>query len=238
MPIKKSFLEQKWYFRVTKVFFLMLPFLAAIFLFWRMGGGWVLYLLKTYPVYIAAGLVLYFVLLSIIWRIFIYIAFGGLENDAKPVDPAVPAATLPPKQSAWQAIPILIIICVVAITAYKLGYISLPGMNIIDKHIYGTGCQTGGKKGLYGTDGNCYTCSGSTATASRTSNNCSAGTAGVYCCAGAGDEGCIATNCGKMWYCSGSYYIGGQRIDVPGLCYPTNPRDVYPSWSGTCRQCP
>jgi len=51
---------------------------------------------------------------------------------------------------------------------------------------------------------------------------------------------CTPTGCGTLWRCSGTYYIEGVGIYVPGLCFPSGsrPGDIFSSWSGTCRQCP
>jgi hypothetical protein len=247
MPIKKSSLEQKWYFRVVKVFFLGLPFLAiAIMLLWMRGKA--LNILESNIIYAVIGLVAYFLVLTIIWRVFLYIAFGGLEDDKKKKGANVAQSSDSPNQKKANNMqlvaPAIILIAVFAIFMLsEAGYIKLPKINIdnnVINHTYGASCKDGnGKTGLYGTNGICYTCSGSTAVTSPTNNNCSKGTAGVYCCSGGnGYDGCISTGCGHMWYCSGSYYIGGQEINVPGLCFPVHPNTIYHGWTGTCRQCP
>lgn len=257
MPIKKSYLEQKWYYRVAKVFLWVLPFLVIAIMFLRVGGN-ILDILEKNIVYIAIGLVLYLLILKIIWRVFLYIGFGGLEDDTKKkgsetIQSAAQPAPVRPKSKLGLLIP-LILFAGVFITAIlvQTGYITLPRINLnsgqfnpIESHAYGTSCTTSdGKTGLYGTNGDCYTCSEGTAVTNPINNNCSNGIAGVYCCGTTnngdnnGNDGCISTGCGSMWYCSGYYYIGGQEINVPGLCFPTHPRNVYPSWVGTCRQCP
>jgi len=253
MPIKKSELEQKWYYRVARVFFLILPPLAAVVVFLTgkidisaISQKTILDILQKNTVsiaYIAGGLVLYFLTLTAIWRIFLYIAFGGLEDDT--VKKANEVAQ-PVNQAAQTVAPLVILLIVFVIAfLFQMGYIKLPRMNLNPEpviiHTYGAPCTTSeGKTGLYGTNGNCYTCSDGTAATNPINNNCSNGIAGVYCCGTGnnGDDGCIATGCGSMWYCSGSYYIGGQEITVPGLCFPTHPNNVYPSWIGVCRQCP
>ena len=225
------------------MFFLALPFLAiAIMLLWLKGSA--LVILETNIIYIAIGLASYFLILMVIWRIFLYIVFGGLENDKRKASSATQSSK---KQTKAQLIaPIIVLVAIIAVFALsQAGYIKLPKINLnneepnpVKVHTYGASCTTSeGKKGLYGTNGICYTCSGSTAVTSPTNNNCSNGTAGIYCCSGGGD-GCISTGCGSMWYCSGSYYIGGQEIRVPGLCFPVHPNTIYSGWTGTCRQCP
>ncbi|MDP2864546.1 MAG: hypothetical protein Q8N73_02760 [bacterium] len=252
MPIKKSYLEQKWYYRVAKVLFLIIPFLVALLI---LLGGVInngVDALPKYIVYTAIGLVLYFLILKAIWRGFLYIVFGGLEDDTKKkVSEATqsvnPATSVNP---AAQVVPAIILVAVFAIFALsQAGYIKLPRINLNSgqsSHTYGASCSgSDGKTGLYGTNGDCYTCpAGATAVTNPINNSCSNGIAGVYCCSTAGGNNggnggskCIPTGCGSLWHCSGSYYLGGQQIRVNG-CFPVRMGDVYSGWSGTCRQCP
>jgi len=93
MSIKKSNLEQKWYYRMAKVIFLWIPPLlvtVAIFLLvfvdMRGTGKNVVTILQndsSYIFYGVGGLILYFLILKGIWRGFLYITFGGLEDDTK-----------------------------------------------------------------------------------------------------------------------------------------------------------
>ncbi len=93
MSIKKSSLEQKWYYRVAKVFFLTLPFLVilAMFLMGYIDTSAVSQnnisdlLQKNIAslIYLAIGLAAYYLILKFIWRAFLYIVFGGLEDDTK-----------------------------------------------------------------------------------------------------------------------------------------------------------
>ncbi|MFA6437278.1 MAG: hypothetical protein WC242_03875 [Candidatus Paceibacterota bacterium] len=253
MSIKKSSLENKWYYRVAKILFLALfPLLFLVFFFNgkidinNLSSENILNLLKGSIIYAVVGLVLYYLVLIGIWRGFLYIAFGGLKDDTKKKSNGTnqsPTPVISKQSKAAQIIPIAITICIfVVIGLSQAGYIKLPKIdidNITGNHTYGAACMANGKSGLYGTNGDCYTCSESTAHTSRINSNCSNGTAGVYCCTGGNDNsGCISTNCGHMWYCSGSYYIGGQEIRVPGLCFPVHPNQVYSGWTGTCRRCP
>jgi len=132
--------------------------------------------------------------------------------------------------------------------AKRVILIPVPRINLNPEpsvHTYGAACTTSdGKTGLYDTNGDCYTCSVGTAVTNPINNNCSNGIAGVYCCGtangnngGNGGSKCIPTGCGSLWRCSGSYYLGGQQIRVNG-CFPVRMGDVYPDWTGTCRQCP
>src|SRR4030066_1646199 len=105
MPIKKSFLEKKLLYRATKVFFLILP---IIVIFLLLNGKInicdtsqksTLDILQKNIVYIAIGLVSYFLILIAVWRLFLYIAFGGLEDDTKKKenDQLTQAESKPPK---------------------------------------------------------------------------------------------------------------------------------------------
>lgn len=137
MPIKKSYLEQKWYYRVAKVFFLLLPLLIALIVF--LNGGInicyisqknILDILQKNIVYVAIGLVLYYLILIGIWRCFLYIAFGGLEDDAKNKDGNQPAPIRSKQTKIIQLIPVIIILGVVAVYLLsKMGYITLPNLN-------------------------------------------------------------------------------------------------------------
>jgi len=250
MPIKKSSLEQKWYYRIAKVFFLILPLLVVFFIFlsgkrnlsdiFQKNITDILQKNIVYIIYVVIGLVFYYLILKWIWRGFLYLIFGGLEDDTKKNDSET---AQPVNSSAQQAVPFIILAVILAIAVlFQMRYIKLPKINLNPEqpnHVYGASCTTSdGKKGLYGTNGTCYACSNNgTAVTNPINNNCSSGIAGVYCC-GSNNDGCISTGCGSMWYCSGRYYIGSQEINVPGLCFPTHPRNVYSSWTGTCRQCP
>lgn len=119
MPIKKSYLEQKWYYRIAKVLFWIIPFLAVLVMFlvflqdtgidilqediWCTVGfmigsivGW----LQSFIVNIAIGLALYFLILKVILKIFFYIVFGGVEDDMKKKDVVVPQSVGSAVQSA------------------------------------------------------------------------------------------------------------------------------------------
>jgi hypothetical protein len=196
-------------------------------------------MLQNDIVYVAGGLILYFIVISAIWRIFLYIAFGGLENDTRKIggNTVQPISPAPQSTPAKAIGPIIVIIFCVAIFAIAF---SQTDTNPFKAHTYGATCTTSaGKTGLYGTNGACHTCSGSGIAVTNPTSNCSNGIAGVYCCSGGNNnDGCIATGCASMWYCSGSYYIGNQEIDVPGLCFPVHPNTIHTSWTGVCRQCP
>lgn len=90
MPIKRSTLEEKWYFRVVKVFYLILPLLIVIFIFLNgkinicnISQKNIFDISEKNIVYIVIGSVFYYLLVHGIWRIFLYIVFGGLVDDKK-----------------------------------------------------------------------------------------------------------------------------------------------------------
>jgi len=107
MSIKKSLLEQKWYYRVAKVIFVWVPPLLVvvgvfvlIFVDVRGTGKDIATVLQndsSYIIYAVAGLILYFLILKGIWRGFLYVAFGGLEDDMKKksIETEHPVATAP-----------------------------------------------------------------------------------------------------------------------------------------------
>ncbi|MFH1036466.1 MAG: hypothetical protein V1756_00145 [Patescibacteria group bacterium] len=236
MPIKKSYLEQKWYFRILKVFYLILPIIVAfIFLNGKVNISdisqkSVLDLLQKnflYIIYAVAGLVIYY---AAIPKIFLYLVFGGVEDDVKSTNPAAqPAAT----KSAAVAPIIIIIIIIVFAALYESGYLpSIPGI-----HTYGSSCTNSkGEKGVYGTNGACITCSSGTAV-TNPQGNCSNGVSGVYCCT---SVKCVPTPCDAIgaWYCVGTYYLGGQQLQFNGCSNTSEMRTIYSSWSGSCRKCP
>jgi len=138
MTIKKSTLEQKWYYRLAKIFFLMLPFLIAVLFILRkrviicssLIQESIFDLSPNYIIFIAIALILYFLFLKWIWRGFLYIVFGGLEDDTKKEesDQSTQARSKPPK--IMELIPILIILAVVIIFILsEMGYITLPKIN-------------------------------------------------------------------------------------------------------------
>ncbi len=101
MPIKKSLLEGKIYYRIAKVFFSILPLLVAIVavvlnfkslspLFTK---DFAAFLEKNtlYIVYGVMAIIVYYVGGNAIWRGFLYVAFGGLIDDTvkKQADNAV-----------------------------------------------------------------------------------------------------------------------------------------------------
>ena len=140
MTIKKSTLEQKWYYRLAKVFFLILPFLIAVLFILKkrivicssLIQENILNLSPNYVVFIAVALILYFLFLVWIWRGFLYIVFGGLEDDTKKQENNQSSVkTESQHEKTAQIIPILIAFTIFTIIALSMiGYIKLPKINL------------------------------------------------------------------------------------------------------------
>jgi|SRR3989338_5946358 len=136
MAIKKSTLEQKWYYRVAKVFFIILPILIIFLLLngkinvCDTSQKSTFDLLQKNIVYIAIGLTSYFLILMAVWKIFLYIVFGGLEDDTKNKESDQSAQVRPEPSKVMQLIPILIVLGILIIFILsEMGYITLPKIN-------------------------------------------------------------------------------------------------------------
>ena len=136
MAIKKSTLEQKWYYRVAKVFFIILPILIIPLLLngkinvCDTSQKSTFDLLQKNIVYIAIGLTSYFLILMAVWKIFLYIVFGGLEDDTKNKESDQSAQVRPEPSKVMQLIPILIVLGILIIFILsEMGYITLPKIN-------------------------------------------------------------------------------------------------------------
>ena len=91
MPIKKSFLETKWYYRLGKVFFILLPFLFVIFWFliWKVDlppitwKTWFLIIRTNLKniFYFLLWVGAYYLILKWIRKLLLYIIFGWLDDD-------------------------------------------------------------------------------------------------------------------------------------------------------------
>ncbi|OHA48210.1 MAG: hypothetical protein A2991_03395 [Candidatus Terrybacteria bacterium RIFCSPLOWO2_01_FULL_58_14] len=149
MPIKRSALEHKWYYRAAKVFFLILPFLILLLLslsfFLRRKIISCSFVEQSsfpelpldYLLLLAIGMVLYYVVLKWVWKGFLYIAFGGLEDDIKKEDERSgrdgepPAQTKPEQNRMAQIVPFVILLIILAIMFLaSRGYITLPKIDL------------------------------------------------------------------------------------------------------------
>lgn len=217
MSIKRSYLEQKWYYRVAKVIFLWLPpigiaIILFLVIFSDMIGksaedlGVIVQSNGSLIVGAVIGLLIYFLILKGIWRGFLYIAFGGLENDVDkkageiarpatisnvPITSAPVTSALTPSDKnqivGW-------ILMLITIGSIYYAYFIYKPQNIVP---------------------------GPGPTNQPVPTNTT----------------CIPTGCGSQWYCSGTYYVGGSQKRVNG-CVSTRLGEIYSSWSGTCRRCP
>ena len=204
MPIKKSSLEQKWYYRAAKVFLVVAPLLIALILLFLGRGINICGVAQkdlAYFIYILAGWVFYLLILKAVWRLFLYVVFGGLEEDAKNQDVREMAQNASPVRDKFNVL-ILLVIGVGVIIAVLYG---------LNNHKYGAACAGGdGKTGIYGTNGHCYTCpAGTAASTSSIENKCSGATAGVYCCRVAGEN-------------SKSEETENKKDEFGGLCHTTS----------------
>ena len=140
MPIKKSSLEQKRYYRILKVLFLILPFIILLLAF-LLSSRPINICLKFPPLELAniffaiIMLILYFLFLFIVWKIFIYIVFGGVEDDIKNDDIKNKENNKKEfnekqKKMSGAIIPLIIaFIIFLIIFLMQSGYINLPKLN-------------------------------------------------------------------------------------------------------------
>jgi hypothetical protein len=128
MPIKKSFFESKWYYRVLKVILLVLPLIFLLVLVLKQKvllcaikpGVFTDLPLRPFLL-LALGLILYYLFVKAVWRLALYMMYGGLEDDTKR-EGGQPAQ--PGKKVILFAILALAAIAIYA--ASRFGYIALP----------------------------------------------------------------------------------------------------------------
>jgi len=133
MPIKRSTLERKWYYRAAKTFFIILPLLMLIYLLLNQKADIcsiqhsdiVAYLLSNI-VYVIIGLIVYYLLIWGIWRISLYLFFGGLEDDLTKKTDNQPSKE-PQNVVIVRTIAIIIIVlAILLVVLVKTGMIVLP----------------------------------------------------------------------------------------------------------------
>ena len=214
MPIKQSVLDKKWYYRIAKVLFLwivpILVVLALLAMLYSGAGG------VIDAAIFAAVLAVYLLVLKGVWRGFLYLVFGGLENDTKKkvktvvrsASPTVPAQTpaqtspqTPVKPSTKIDVPGIVRIIFGGILFFLAWFILgqlLNGLNS-NSNITPGGNTNGSGNPLC-------------------SNSCPA-----Y----------------APWYCVGQYYdADGIKRSLNG-CLPEPAANAgYSSWSGRCTKCP
>ena len=213
MSIKKSTLEQKWYYRIAKVIFLWVPpilvavaVLLVVSVDMKGTGKDLITTLQNdspYLFYALVGLILYFLILKGIWRGFLYVVFGGLEDDTIKINegvvhqptgqisqPSAPSGEGAISDKDKKEIGFYIFILIMIGLFYWIYTYQPTAQNLIPDRNNG------------------------------------------------GGNTCISTGCGSRWRCNGSYYSDGVKRSVNG-CYSSKTQaTTLPSWSGTCRQCP
>lgn len=138
MTIKRSSLEQKWYYRLMKIIFLILPILIVLLLLLTkkklmycsitqvdLSSFW-----HDYFLIFLAGLILYYLLINVIWKGILYIVYGGIEND-KTTKAAnnneIPELTLHKKTTFSSSVPYLILMAIIlTVLLANAGIIKLP----------------------------------------------------------------------------------------------------------------
>lgn len=141
MSIKKSSLEKKWYYRLIKVFFLLIPIIIIILFLLNkktivcdVSSVNISDIVRSSIVYITIFLIIYFLVLTIIWRIFLYVVFGGLEDDTqnKDVETVRPDNSTNPKTNkTMQWLPYIIALIIFSIIFLSMmGYITLPKIDL------------------------------------------------------------------------------------------------------------
>ena len=216
-------MESKWYYRVARIIFLWAPLIlvAVIILLMIISGmsgktleefGAVLQNNISPIVYSLIGLALYLLILKGIWRGFLYIIFGGLEDDikpkviaAKPVTGQVNQPIIPQDSSVAVVNYLKEAKSKEATASAVMGLIILVIMYFAFKP--SSSSTSGG---------------GSVKT--KTNTNTST---------------CTPTGCGTSWRCSGTYYSSsGAQKSISGCYADKTSVTSLNSWSGTCLKCP
>jgi len=138
MPIKKTELERKWYYRVLKVFFIILPIVLLLLLLFRYRNITCTVVPPGIPdpftlALIIAALVLYYPLLRLLRWAALYLIYGGVVDDLErgPVSPA--AMKTPPSKTA-QIVPLILLIIILVLGALiATGRITLPKLTTTNR---------------------------------------------------------------------------------------------------------
>ncbi|MBM3255875.1 MAG: hypothetical protein FJZ04_00165 [Candidatus Moranbacteria bacterium] len=228
MAIKKSSLEKKWYYRLAKIIVYLLPFGAiSYFYFSQKLKPLEFFTNQQNLLSIGVGLVVYCVVVAVVWRIFLYLFFGGLEDDIQPKSDSAPMA-FSPSPSATQTTEAqngaLAAIILLGVIVFIIATVFSSGDNSWKKIINGVNTNTNTVKTTKTTKNKNNNKQKSADSKSKNTDSSSS-------------NQCVPTGCGSLWHCSGSYYLDGVKIPVDG-CFPTNlrPGVIHSSWSGTCRQ--
>lgn len=125
---------------MAKTFFLILPLVIVIF--FLLGKNAIICsiaptnisnILQNSFVYIILGLVLYFLMLKVIWKIFVYIVFGGIEDDTQGKESGQAQSANQPEPKSVKIVRLIAIIIILSAFAIlillKMGYITPSGIN-------------------------------------------------------------------------------------------------------------
>ena len=169
MSIKKSILEQKWYYRTLKVLFLILPVFVGVDAY--LIKGITADNIQKNAIILAVGVVAYYIIINAILRIFLYIAFGGLEDDTKKMvngpgtaQIVVQPAQVSPKPSASSSssagvfffIMIMIIVFIIAYAASQTSTTTTDQSSSAGGDSSGSTCTPTGCGNLWSCSGTYY----------------------------------------------------------------------------------
>lgn len=214
MAIKKSFLESKWYYRMAKTALLLLPLFIYLYIY---GVGYVS-LPQTEAVLAEKGMtlgevvmaiIIYYVLLKVIWRLVLYIGFGGLDDDMKKKKETPAPVVAPPQAASGANAP------------------AVDAAQVVEKYVAAQQKHTG-EVILWIIFILCIMF------VAFYSNEHSSYVPGVP----NPSPKCVPTGCGTNWYCAGAYYSNGVQKTLRACYVDRTQATNLPSWSGTCRRCP
>lgn len=137
MPLRKSSLDRKWYFKWGKFFYLLLPVSVFLFLFFKgnliicnISPANISTLLRENYTFFILGYIAYFLILEVIWRLFLYIVFGRVINDTKGSQATQSASqTTRITITEWILTGIVLVILVIFVLS-QMGVITLPRIDL------------------------------------------------------------------------------------------------------------
>lgn len=186
MAIKKSLLESHWYYRAIKTSLQLAPLFVAFYAYgmgfinidwlWSKDIISILILNKSLVFEITIALIIYYIVLSIIWKIVLYLLFGGVIDDIAlrrqkiSLDQSLPTLKVEAtnseevvekyiekqnKRSGEAILWIIFILCIIAIAYYGNSHSSyVPGVPNPSPKCVSTGCGKSWRcVGTYYSDG-------------------------------------------------------------------------------------
>jgi|GEM_PF-3372244 NADH:ubiquinone oxidoreductase subunit 5 (subunit L)/multisubunit Na+/H+ antiporter MnhA subunit len=131
--IKKSTLESKWYYRALKTILIILPLLVLIYLLLNQKANIcsinhsdIFNFLLNNIVFVIFIIIIYYFLVWGIWRIILYVFFGGLEDDQKKKTDTQPVKEQKNIAVVRTICLIIIILAILLAVLSKTGVITLP----------------------------------------------------------------------------------------------------------------